>query len=227
MSANIPIQRESSIPRRNRGGMLCIVALLFASDSASADEMWSWHVFDAKVAKTKRFDVTLHSRFRARWDLGDMQQGRVGVVTRINASTKSSAIVGYYYGKEEDAADDWRNFHRVFGGVEVPVYRGKELSVATRGLVERFFVSDRSGFTRYRHRIRLATQKRIGPYVAGEWFFDGDGWLSGRYAAGIRWRCNRWSSVEVGYLYDQRRPSVGEPRHVIVTQFTLEGLHHR
>lgn len=203
------------------------IALIFLlCDTVLGDEVRSWHVFDAKLVKTSRTELTVHSRLRTGQDLGNIQQGRAGVVAKFEIGKRTAAIGGYYYGKEEDAAEDWRNFHRVFGGLEVPVFRTKQMSVATRGLVERFLVGDQPGFTRYRHRIRLSTDRTIGPYVAAEWFFDAGGWLSARYAAGLRWRCNAWSSLEMGYLYDKRRPSVGEPRHVIVTQFTIERLHH-
>ena len=198
--------------------------LVLVSQAVVADELWSWHAFDAKLLRTSHFEVTAHSRFRTGRHIGNVQQGRAGAIVRIFAPGKSAVLAGYYYGKEEDSAEDWRNFHRVFGGLEAPLFRAGQVTVATRGIVERFFVADRPGFTRYRHRVRAATEGRIGPYVAGEWFFDADGWLSGRYGAGVRWRWNTWSSVEMGYLYDHRRASIGEPRHVIVTQFTLERI---
>jgi uncharacterized protein len=40
-----------------------------------------------------------------------------------------------------------------------------------------------------RHRVRFRTDGRVGPYASTEWFFDGNGYLSGRYGAGVRWRC--------------------------------------
>lgn len=203
-----------------------IIALLIAPEAAFCGELWSWHAFDTKLLKTSRVELTVHSRFRTRRDFGNLQQGRAGGVAKVQTFKPITAIGGYYYGKEEDSAEDWRNFHRVFAGAEVPIYRLGAVRVATRGLIERFLVVERPGFSRYRHRIRMETSRALGPYVASEWFFDAGGWLSGRYAAGLRWRSNDWSSIEVGYLYDQRRPSVGEPRHVIVTQFTIERLRH-
>ena len=133
-------------------------------------------------------------------------------------------IGGYYYGKEEDSAEDWRNFHRLFIGIEVPLYRGLGLRLDTRGIVERFFVVDSPQFSRYRHRVRLRSERRLGPYIASEWFFDANGYLSGRYGAGVRWKYAESGAFEIGYLYDARRPTIGEPRHVIVTQVTLDRL---
>jgi hypothetical protein len=168
--------------------------------------------------------VILHGRLRTGNDFSTLQQGRTGAIVRFGLPGSSTLIGGYYYGKEEDSAEDWQNLHRIFGGVEVPVLRRRGISVDTRGIVERFFVPDRQQFTRYRHRLRLRTDRRIGPYVSSEWFFAADGYLSGRYGAGICWRCAESGTLEFGYLYDARRPTIGEPRHVIVTQFTLDRL---
>ena len=182
--------------------MYCIAILFLFSQRVNGDEVWSWHAFDAKVLKTSRVEITAHSRFRTDRHFGNVQQGRAGAIARVFAPGKSAVLTGYYYGKEEDSAEDWRNFHRVFGGLEAPLFRAGRVAVATRGILERFIGTDRPGFTRYRHRVRADTRAPIGPYMASEWFFDANGWLSGRYAAGVRWRCNAWSSVEMGYLYD-------------------------
>jgi hypothetical protein len=202
------------------------VALLsLCVDNLVADELWSWHAFDAKVIKTSKIETTVHTRFRTGKHFGNMQQRRAGVIGKITASKQIAVITGYYYGKEEDSAEDWINSHRVFGGIELPIHSDRKVSVTTRGLVERFFVADRPGFTRYRQRVRLAKGGTIGPYASTEWFFDAKGWLSARTGVGIRWQAARWSSLEIGYLYDWRRAAIGDARHVLVTQFTLERLH--
>ena len=106
----------------------------------------------------------------------------------------------------------------------MPFYSGAGLRVDTRGVIERYFPPDAPQFSRYRHRLRLRSDRRIGPYAGGEWFFDKGGYLSGRYGAGLRWKCAASIALEFGYLYDARRVTVGEPRHVIVTQFTIDRL---
>ena len=185
---------------------------------AFAGEIWSWHAVDATVLNTSKTAVTLHGRLRL--GRGTVQQGRAGVIAKIDILRGAILIGGYYYGKEEDSAEDWRNFHRLFIGMEMPFLRSHGLRLDTRGIVERFFVADRQQFSRYRHRIRLRTERRLGPYVSSEWFFDADGYLSGRYGAGVRWKYAESVAFEIGYLYDVRRQGIGEPRHVIVTQVT-------
>ena len=92
------------------------------------------------VLKTSIAEVILHGRLRI--GRGTLQQGRTGVITRFRIPGDATLIGGYYYGKEEDGAEDWRNFHRLFIGIEVPLYRGLGLRLDTRGIVERFFVVD-------------------------------------------------------------------------------------
>ena len=106
----------------------------------------------------------------------------------------------------------------------MPLHRSHGLRLDTRGIVERLFVVDRPQFSRYRHRIRLSSERRVGAYFTSEWFFDANGYLSSRHGAGVRWKCSEWGALEIGYLYDARRPGIGEPRHVIVTQVTLDRL---
>lgn len=197
---------------------------LAAADQATAGELWSWHALDVTVLKAHAAEVTVHGRLRTGRTFGTPQQGRAGVITRFGVRPNVTLIAGYYYGKEEDSAEDWRNFHRIFAGAEVPLYRNRALNVETRGVAERFLAGDGRQFSRYRHRVRLRTAGRVGPYVTSEWFFVRDGLLSGRYGAGVRWRLAARASMEIGYLYDARRPAIGEPRHVIVTQFTLDRL---
>ena len=213
------------VPALVRWSAICAATLLAGADTcAFAGEIWSWHAVDATVLKTSKAEVALHGRLRTGRNLGTPQQGRAGVIAKFGIPRNVTLIGGYYYGKEEDSAEDWRNFHRVFTGIETPLYRSQGLRLDTRGIVERFFVVDRPQFSRYRHRIRLRSERRVGPYVASEWFFDANGYLSSRHGAGVRWKCGEFGSLEVGYLYDARRSIIGEPRHVIVTQFTLDRL---
>lgn len=167
-------------------------------------------------------EVILHGRLRI--GEGTLQQGRAGVIAKFAIPRNAALIGGYYYGKEEDSAQDWRNSHRLFIGIEAPLHPGRGLRLDTRGIVERFFVADSPEFTRYRHRIRLRSERRLGPYITSEWFFDAKGYLSSRNGAGVRWRYADPVTFEFGYLYDARRSTVGEPRHVIVTQVTFDRL---
>lgn len=200
-------------------GMRLIIMAFLACGSLAAQEVWSWHSFDFALLKARGVEWGLHTRLRTRE--GELQQGRSGTILRFTPRSPVTLIGGYYYGREEDTREEWQNSHRVFAGAEARVYRRGAVSVTTRGLVERFATSARPSFNRYRYRLRLSTNQRIGPYTSGEWFWDAKGYLAGRYQGGLRWRGSRWAAVEFGYMYDARSPHLGPSRHGLVTQLFL------
>lgn len=198
---------------RLRLDLLAVPAAVLASaGTLAAEELWSWHAVDFTLLKTPRFEWGLHNRLRARE--GEVQQGRSGTILRFKPHSQLSLIGGDYYGKEEDTREEWRDSHRVFSGAEARVYGKGAVSVAVRGLVERFIADSRPDFTRFRQRIRFSTDRRIGPFASGEWFSDPKGFLAGRYSGGLSWRRLNWSSAECGCLYDARSPKAGRvPLH--------------
>lgn len=203
--------------------MLCgcarAVALLFVAAAAlCAEEVWTLHGFDFGLIRTKRIEVDLHTRFRTNEHMTNFQQGRSGAVVRWNAVRRFTAIGGYYFGQQEDGLDEWARFHRLFGGGEALVYRNERVRLTSRTLVERFVAAPVADFNRYRQRMRLSVDGKVGPYLSSEWFFDAEGYLSARHGGGVRWKWASWSWVEFGYLYDDRSPRLGPLRHMIVTQ---------
>jgi len=192
---------------------------LLSAGPIGAQELWSWHSFDFALLKARGFEWGLHTRLRTRE--GDLQQGRSGTILRFTPRSRITVIGGYYYGREEDTREEWQNSHRVFAGAEARLYQRGVISVASRSLVERFAIGARPSFNRFRYRIRLSTNQRIGPYTSGEWFWDAKGYLAGRYQGGVRWRGSKWASVEFGYMYDARSPHLGPSRHGVVTQLFL------
>lgn len=204
----------------NSGSLRFIILVLLSAGTLAAQELWSWHSIDFALLKARGVEWGLHTRLRTRE--GELQQGRSGTILRFTPRSRITVIGGYYYGREEDTREEWQNSHRVFAGAEVRVYRRGAGSVASRGLVERFVTSARPSFNRFRHRTRLSTDYRIGPYTSGEWFWDAKGYLAARYQGGLRWRSSRWASVEFGYMYDARSPQLGPSRHGVVTQLLLE-----
>lgn len=195
------------------------IVMLLASGTLAAQEVWSWHSVDFTLLKARGVEWGLHTRLRTRE--GELQQGRSGTILRFTPRSRVTWIGGYYYGREEDTREEWQNSHRVFAGAEARLYRRGAVSVATRGLVERFATGARPSFNRFRHRIRLSTSHRIGPYASGEWFWDAKGYLAGRYQGGVRWRGAKWAAVGFGYMYDARSPHLGPSRHGLVTQLFL------
>lgn len=104
---------------------LGVTVLLASEGRALAGEVWSWHAVDVTILKTSRAEVLLHGRLRTGRTFGTLQQGRTGAIAKFGLPVSGVLIGGYYYGKEEDSAQDWQNLHRIFGGVEVPVFRSR------------------------------------------------------------------------------------------------------
>ncbi len=206
-------------------GSRAAALILLSAGTLAAQELWSWHAVDFQLLEARGVEWNLHTRLRTRE--GELQQSRSGTILRFTPHSRITVIGGYYYGRDEDTHEEWHNSHRVFSGAEVPVYRNGAVSVAARGLVERFVTSARPSFTRFRHRLRLSTDSRVGPYASGEWFWDAKGYLAGRYSGGLRWRGSSWASIEFGYIYDARSPQLGPPRHGVVTQLLLERRRER
>lgn len=205
-------------------GSRIIALVLLSAGTLAAQELWSWHSVDFTLLKTGGVEWGLHTRLRTRE--GELQQSRSGTILRFTPHSRITVIGGYYYGRDEDTREEWQDSHRVFGGAETRVHRWGAATVAARGLVERFG-GGRPSFTRFRNRIRLSTDRRIGPYASGEWLWDAKGYLAGRYSGGLRWRCSSWASIEFGYIYDARSPQLGPPRHGVVTQLLLERRRER
>lgn len=206
---------------RSRSALIA-VWLLLAAGPLTADTR-SWHAFDAVVLGGSRLELTLHTRFRYDGVLDSFQQGRAGALVRFHTLPRWALIGGYYYGKEEDHPDQWRNFHRPFLGWEVSLVRREGgIALAGRGLVERLVGGRAGDFTRYRQRLRLTTDRRLGPYLATEWFFDAKGYLTSRHSAGVRWRFARRASLEAGYLLDLRRADLGAVLHLFTTQMQFD-----
>ncbi|MBI1790668.1 MAG: hypothetical protein HYR60_24315 [Acidobacteria bacterium] len=111
-------------------------AILASAGTLFAEELWSWHAVDFTLAENPGLEWGLHTRLRTRE--GEVQQGRSGTILKFKPHSRFSLIGGYYYGKEEDTRKEWRDSHRVFSGAEARVYGTGTVSVAVRGLVERF-----------------------------------------------------------------------------------------
>ncbi|MBL8215990.1 MAG: hypothetical protein JNK87_35030, partial [Bryobacterales bacterium] len=162
--------------------MNAVLLLLLSGPVAGAESFWSWHGFDLVALRKAGWEVTVHSRLRTRE--GELQQGRTGAILRRGVAPRLALLSGYYYGKEEDSVDELRDVHRGFGGGEVTLVRSETAKLAARTLVEYFVRETRANSGRFRQRLRLEQGRVVGPAVQGEWFFDGEGFLSQRYAAG-------------------------------------------
>jgi hypothetical protein len=130
----------------------------------------------------------------------------------------------YIYQRDGNDAGLWIPTHRLLAGAETRVIRKGAAILDGRGLLDHFMVNAKLPYNRYRLRARFTTTRRFGPYAAVESYFVREGVDTVRYYAGFRWLATRQSALEMGYIYDARRPELGPPRHIIETRFSYDGF---
>lgn len=200
--------------------MAGILALVQAP--APAAETWSWNTANFSVLKTSRWQASILTSGRTGHGLGTPRQERAGSIAKLRIAPRLTALGGYYYYRDSDDAHHWRTTQRAFAGVEAPVFKHGRMEVETRLVAERYLPDYKADFTRVRPRARVSSLRRLGPYAYVESFFVADGIDTMRYSAGVRWLATRHSTLEVGYLCDRRRASLGPNRHIIDTHLYFD-----
>lgn len=187
------------------------------------------HAFDYTQALNRRWDLTLHTRVRTQPYHGlGLYQVRVGPIASWRATSRLSLLGGYYFARQQRRADDdFIGGHRLFGGADFTVVRNRHLAADLRGIAERFLSDAAPDFSRYRFRSRLSGRTRVAPTASYEVFLDRRGWRGDRYTGGVRWNVRSGIQVEVGYLYEHRRPDVGPHRHILTTSLQFRRANRR
>jgi hypothetical protein len=201
--------------------------LALAQAPAPAAETWSWNTANFSVLRTSRWQASIITMGRTGHGLGTPREARTGAIAKFRIAPRFTAVGGYYYYQDGDDARRWHTTQRVFAGMEAPVFQRGRAEVDARVLVERYLPDYKADFTRYRPRVRVSSLRRLGPYAYVESFFVADGLDTLRYSAGVRWLATSRSTVEVGYLYERRRASLGPHRHVIDTHFYFDHFRHK
>jgi hypothetical protein len=193
-------------------------ALALMPSAAPAADFWSWHAFDYPIIQRGRLEVAAYGRLRT--EGSGLEQTRLGPTLDFNLHPRFSLTGGYYWSEENDDPG-WDAVHRLFGGFEAPLVRARGVELSWRGLVERHLEASRPDHTRFRQRIRLETNRRIGPAASVEWLREPRGSTSWRYSAGVLYLGKTFSEIEVAYLYDSRPAADGGDRHGVTTRFSL------
>lgn len=192
--------------------------LLLLVATAYARDVETQHAFDVTLPVRPRLELLLHSRIRTQPGGLGFYQARAGPIFSWDATSRFALLGGYYYARQERRIDrDFIGGHRFFGGGEVAVIEARRFAVDQRFLTERFLSDAAPDFNRYRLRSRLGVKGVMAPYTSHEFFFDAEGWRSNRHSVGIRWSPRRDIQIDLGYLYERRRPSVGPDRHMWLT----------
>lgn len=198
-----------------------LVALLLHASTGfplAAASVETQHAFDVTLPLTSRFELLLHSRIRTQPGALGLYQVRTGPILSWDATKRVAVLSGYYFAKQERQIDrDFIGGHRFFGGTEFVAFDARRFSFDQRALIERFLSDAAPDFSRFRLRSRLSAKGVVAPYTSHEFFFDAVGWRGNRHSAGIRWSPRQALQIDLGYLYEHRRPEVGPARHMWLT----------
>ncbi|MBM3758831.1 MAG: DUF2490 domain-containing protein [Acidobacteria bacterium] len=195
------------------------VAMVFAITlPAGATELFSWHTMDTTLIQKGRFELSSHHRTRTRQELTYLDQSRVGAIGRWTARPKLVVLAGYYFQPQQLRDDLWTRGHRVWGGVEAPLWSKPGHLVSGRLLMERHLSTGRADYFRYRTSLRYVAGKgRVRPFIQNEVLAAWPGFHSTRNSGGVMMRLNDQLSLDVSYLYDVRRTFWGGDRQSVVT----------
>jgi hypothetical protein len=153
---------------------------------------------------------------RTRQNSTEIYQARVGTNADFAVHPRFSLAAGYLFTEEEDDGSAWESDHRLYGGVTMPLTAALEV----RGRVERFLRSA-SDYTRYRQRFLYEFKTKLQPYISTEAFLDRHGLQTTRWGAGIQPKVTNSVEVDIGYVFDDRKTSLGGQRHFVTSSFTL------
>ncbi|MFN0171797.1 MAG: DUF2490 domain-containing protein [Bryobacteraceae bacterium] len=198
-----------------RTGLFLALLLAWPADSSDVETQ---HALDVTLPVKPKLELILHTRVRTQPGGLGFYQGRAGPVLDWAATDRIDLLGGYYYAQQQRKADrDFVGGHRFFGGAEVAVAGYRRLAFHQRLLAERFLSDAAPDFSRYRFRSRLSVQAPVAPYTSHEFFLDAQGWRSTRHSMGIRWSPIPGVQIDLGYLFENRRPDVGRDRHLWLT----------
>jgi hypothetical protein len=192
---------------------LCLAAA-FAVPLSAADFL-SQHLLEVLLEPAPGVEWTILTRARAQRNSTDLYQARVGTYADFAVHPRFSLTAGFLFTEEENDTSSWESVHRLYGSVNIPLTQALE----TRGRVERFLGSG-TGYTRYRQRFLYEFKTRLQPYISLEAFLDAHGLQTTRWGVGIQRKVMQSLEVDFGYIFDDRKTSLGGQRHFITSSFT-------
>ncbi|HET8550378.1 MAG TPA: DUF2490 domain-containing protein [Bryobacteraceae bacterium] len=194
--------------------------------AAYAQPTETYHVFDVDVPASHGLTVTLHSRLRTQSQTPGPYEARFGPIITCRVSPRQTLAAGYYYTEQKDT-EAYRTIHRPFVGASTTILSNASTELSARVSAERFLITGRPDFNRYRGRVRLAAKGRVAPYSNFELLLDRQGWRSHRLGGGLRAALGSRFHLDGGYFFESRRTNAGGDRHVWTTGPSYEWERHR
>jgi hypothetical protein len=182
--------------------------------------MQSWHGADFTLLDKEKWALRLRAEYRTASQWPGAAQVRGGPELRYRVHPRVT-LIGLFHAIEGRAdVGIWEEYNRIFGGVELPLTRGR-FQLSSRTAAERFFSSREPGLARYRERLQLRLPGKLAPYTSGEVFFGGRGLIGIRPNFGLILPLSPRLGLDVGYHFDWRKDRYGGPRHILYTYFRL------
>ncbi|MBL8178886.1 MAG: DUF2490 domain-containing protein [Bryobacterales bacterium] len=198
-----------------------LVSLIWAS-ALPAQELFSWHWFEANEHLTKKYDLRMTFRLRTRHEFQFVDQILGGPTLQYRAQNRVLYFAGYWTQPGHEDKAPWVMGHRTFAGAE----RRWDLHRTTlvgRFTWERHFGGGRDDHNRFRFFNRvLFGRKAVAPFLQYEWIGMRVGFFSSRQTGGVRFRLHPQVTVDASYLYDVRRASWGGPRSALITTVSFQ-----
>jgi hypothetical protein len=200
--------------RRSLGAPLLMLALAVSAraqtPAASDTQLWP----DVTVSYRLRPDVALQffGTVREGDDLSRPVSEQLGVGVTYAVSEHLSTFAGYRFLLGHPTPSTQSVEHRYFFDVTPRARLGRGLTLSDRNRLE--FRNINGTFSRrYRNRVQLerdfvVRERRVGPYVAGEFLYDDrfDGWTQRRVFVGSRVQLSKHLTLDTHFqlLLDDR-----------------------
>jgi hypothetical protein len=201
-------------------GRLGVIIFLSAT-LLSAQDVESLHQFNAFLKPTPKLTLQTHLRVRSNDHISNLFQFRGGPLAHYAVKPRLTLIAGYYYiGQEVRFRGDIDDFHRGFGGFQVPLIKNSKMVLESRTLVERFVFTPSGNFTRGRQRLYWQSQGRtIMPYFSVEGLYAQQ---RGTVRVGMGVVRQLSPTLQMGMGYETRQYANGAVGHLVTSniQFT-------
>lgn len=195
---------------------------------AQAADLQSWNSVDFGVFAAKRVRVWGTATIRFRDHLHSTYDSYLGSMARVALNSRWGVTAGYLHRRVNPDRTSLRPEHRFVAAPSFLVHPGKT-RVETAVQFERVKPIDNApSFNRYRPRVLLERiRPGLSPFLSTEGLFFKEQFYRSRNLAGVRWRFERGSMIEMGYQFEiMRAGAAWIPRHSIRTTLVLGDILH-
>jgi len=195
---------------------------------APAANLQSWNGVDAGLYASNRLRwwATASVRFRDHWH--EAYDSYLGSMARVALNRRWSVTAGYLFRQVNPDHAAFRNEHRLVASPAV-FLSPERTRVEAAVQFERLRPIDRApAFNRYRPRVVIErVRKGLSPFLATEGLFFKEQFHRSRNMAGLRWRFDHGSMLEMGYQFEiLRNGAAWIPRHALRSTVVLGDLRH-